>query len=308
MFRDYFGAPQGTRADQQVFQCQGAQWEPWHKPRGATMLMLVALGSGAGGGGGQTAAAGAVRGGGGGGGSGAVARLIIPAFFLPDTLYVNVGKGGRGGAATTIGSAGLRTFVSVTPNSTINAANIVLQSGAAAALPGAAGATGGASAGGAAETISTLALCQLSTMGIASFIAGKVGAAAGAATGAAGGANTLLATSIVPTSGGAGGGTTPAANTEFAGGAQTGVGVFPTLAGGLGGGNPGRGGMRENGVGLLPWLTYGGAGGGTGGAAATLGGDGGNGGVGSGGGGGGGGVTGGRGGDGGDGLVLIVSW
>jgi hypothetical protein len=212
-------------------------------------------------------------GGGGGGGSGAIAKALVPIMSIPRTLFIQAGRGGIGGNAAGNGSAGERSYISIAPNTT--AANIVMRSGNAAATGGAAGSTGGSATAGAAETISTSTLCIWSNFGLQTFIAGKIGAIGGVVGGGAGAANALLTASQM--NGGAGGGTTPAANTNFAGGAQTGAGLLPDITGGTGGGNPGPGsGGYTNPLNVL--FGYGGAGGGTGGAAATVGGAGGNGG------------------------------
>lgn len=291
----------------------GGPWLTWQADPDETMAMFILVGGGGSGAGGFTGAAGAIRGGGGGGGSGAIARGLIPLFTLPSTLYIQPGLGGEGVAALTNGNSGNISYVCVQPN--VTAANVVMQSGAAKAsnTVATAGTVTTAGAGGTAETISTVALCVLASWGLTQFIAGKVGAAAGAVTGAAGLANTLFATSVAPINGGAGGGSTSAANGEFAGGAQTGAGMFPSIAGGISGGNPGHGAGGYSMVGdigsSLILMGYGGAGGATGGGAGTTAGNGGDGGFpGGGGGGGGGGVTGGRGGKGGDGVVYIISW
>lgn len=124
-------------------------------------------------------------------------------------------------------------------------------------------------------------------------------------------------------SGGAGGGGTPTANTNFTGGNITGAGLIPTLSGGAAGGGAGQSGIFWGAAGGIvsadllmasaafsghgPFAMTGGSGGGTNGAAGT-GGAGGDGAFGCGGAGGGGGVTGGAGGRGGSGLVLISAW
>lgn len=299
MFQDIFGFTDSQSSDVQVYTTgSGGSWQVWNRPRGKSMCSMIVIGSGAGGGGGMTGASGTVRGGGAGGGSGAIARCIIPIYFLPDLMYVQVGVGGAGGAATVAGTAGQRSYISAAPNTT--AANIVMQSGAAAATGGAAGSTGGSATAGAAETVSTVTLCILAQAGVLTFIAGKIGAIGGVVGGGVGASNTLQTSSFL--NGGAGGGTTPAANTDFAGGTQTGAGIFPTIAGGVSGGaTHASGGMLLR----SPFMSYGGAGGGT---SQTTAGNGGAGAIGSGGGGGGGGVTGGSGGRGGDGLVIIQSW
>jgi hypothetical protein len=56
-------------------------------PLWATMISILAVGSGAGGGGGFASAAATAAGGGGGGGGAGFARFIGSAKFLPTTLY-----------------------------------------------------------------------------------------------------------------------------------------------------------------------------------------------------------------------------
>lgn len=299
MFNDYFGLPDNTNNDIQIFRySSGGSFQTWNRPRGKSMCSMIVIGAGGGGGGGMTGATGTIRGGGGGGGGGAIARCVIPIFLLPDLMYIQVAQGGNAGTAAGNGGNGARSYISIAPNTT--AANIIMQSGAANAGGGTAGSVAGSAAAGAAETISTAALCLLSQGGIQTFIAGKIGAVGGAVGGAAGSANTILTTHFL--NGGAGGGTTPAANTDFAGGAQTGAGIFPTIAGGVAGAasNASSGFLFER-----PFISYGGAGGGT---AQGQAGKGGYGAIGSGGGGGGGGITGGAGGRGGDGMIIITCW
>jgi len=280
------------------------QFSTWRKPRGKTMAYMLVIGSGGGGGAGFTGATGTVRGGGGGGGSSGWATCLVPLMLLPDTLYLLIPTGGVGGKTSgSGGAAGARGYISIAANTT--AANIVLQSGSAAATGGAAGSAAGSAAAGVAGTISTDVQNLWANLGITKFQSGKIGSIGGVVGGGAGASNTILSSHRL--CGGAGGGTTPAANTNFAGGAQTGAGLFPTIAGGTAGGNPGNG----NGVPLSYWrpfFSYGGVGGGTGGGAGEVGGAGSNGGIGSGGGGGGGGVTFGPGGDGGPGYGLIICW
>lgn len=284
----------------------GTSWQTWQPNPDETMAYIICVGGGGSGAGGFTGSAGAIRGGGGGGGAAGQTRCIIPLMFLPKILYISPGAGGASVAASTNGNPGTLSYVCVAPNTT--AANVIVQSGAARASNTVATAGSGttAGAGGTAETISTVLLCVVGQWGLLQFLAGKAGAAAGAVTGAAGGSNTLY--TVGCSNGGAGGASTPAANTNFAGGAQTGAGIWPTMPGGTAGGNPGSGATGYNNM-FEMILPYGGTGGGTGGTALTVAGNGGDGGFpGGGGGGGGGGVTGGRGGKGGDGCVWIISW
>jgi hypothetical protein len=108
---------------------------------------------------------------------------------------------------------------------------------------------------------------------------------------------TWAATGVFNCGGAGGAGTTSA---DFAGGAITGSGPVPTIAGGLAGSNRGNDGFSK----FLPPAFTGGSGGGS--SNTGVGGAGANGRFGSGGGGGGGGTTGGTGGLGGPGLVIIT--
>jgi hypothetical protein len=281
----------------EFFATGATTFQVWQKPTGCTMVYMLAIGSGSGGAGGQTGGVGNGRTGGGGGGGGAQSRLLIPAFLLPDILFVQVGLGGDGGAANGNGGAGQRSLILRTNAAAAANHNVVLASGNAAA-------TGGAAIGtvGAGETVSAQAQSAYIGMGLFTSVAGPSGSTGGAVGGAAGGNVTQFATSM--TCGGAGGGSTPVANTNNAGGAISALGVYPVISGGIAGGGAGVDGYAT----FLPsFYTAGGSGGGSNGAAG-VGGKGGNAGLCSGGGGGGGGVTGGDGGRGGDGYICIVSW
>jgi hypothetical protein len=60
---------------------------------------------------------GATSNGGNGGGSGGIVRGIIPAFLLPDTIYVLVGKGGAGATASNAaGGAAGRSYIGLQPS------------------------------------------------------------------------------------------------------------------------------------------------------------------------------------------------
>lgn len=269
----------------------------FHKPAGANFINFFLIGAGGGGGGGSTNITGTVRGGGGGGGSGGIVRATIPALLLPDTMYVITGVGGAGGAAGATGvtgGVGGRTLIQAS-----SAANtrIILLSGNNDAGGGVGGSTSAGTGGAAGTAFTTSPFSYLATI-VAS--AGLIGTAAGAVTGATG-VNQTIGSVTHMILGGLGGGTTPAANTDFAGGAHSGGQGYPTIAGGTAAGGRGQDGIRLE----KPLVCFGGTGGGTGGAGAA--GAGGNGIFGSGGGGGGGGITGGAGGRGGDGYALI-SW
>lgn len=281
----------------------------YNVPPSASMLFIVCIGPGGAGGNGHTAVAGTARGGGGGGGSGAISRLLIPAKFLPKTIWMRPGL-----AAHSASLSGQASVVTTYPGSSgggLSAKGLILSANA-----GGNGGNGTVSAGGtagAAGTAATAATATFQNIGMVTWQAGQTGGAGGAHTGAAGTAVVWGGTVVLPISGGAGGGGTPTTNTDFAGGAITGTTItseeplVPTIAGGLataGRGNNGHMYFYDSNRGMI--LT-GGSGGGTAGAAGT-GGRGGDAAYCCGGGGGGGGVTGGTGGAGGPGLIFVWAW
>jgi hypothetical protein len=90
-------------------------WQAWSKPRNAKFIEIFCLGGGAGGG---VATVGTGnRNGGNGGGAGGIVRGIIPAFLLPDNLYILVGKGGAGSTQNnTAGGVGGRSYIGLQPS------------------------------------------------------------------------------------------------------------------------------------------------------------------------------------------------
>ena len=90
-----YPTPQG--ANVQIFQggdpqAAGRAFEKtWVKPQGASFVWFTLIGSGGGNDSGGTFLV--------GGGSGAVTNCMVPAFLIPDSLAVVVGKGGSGGAS-----------------------------------------------------------------------------------------------------------------------------------------------------------------------------------------------------------------
>ena len=77
----------------------------WNKPGNISTVHIFCQGAGGGGAGGQTGIAGTNRSGGGGGGGGSTTRVMVPAVALPNTLWITVGSGGAGGAAS-LGNGG----------------------------------------------------------------------------------------------------------------------------------------------------------------------------------------------------------
>ena len=310
---DLFGDVPMSRADVQIFTAnQFAQsWQTWSKPRGVTNSYMLTIAGGGGGGGGFTRATANNGGGGGGGACSGISRLIIPSFFLPDVLYLQVGQGGIGGSGTGVaGSAGGISYISL--GHSIVAPNLLLAATGTTA-PGGGGAGTGTTAGAAGSVPTIATTTTAHQYGHWFGNVGLIGVAGGfvATTGAVG--NSVTAWTAIPLTPGAGGGGIGTSNTEFAGGAVTTTpavdfgNVSFSAASSIAAGGAGTGGNGSSGFfSWQPFFMTGGAGGGTNNTATA--GSGGNGGVGCGGGGGGSGITGGRGGNGGNGIVMIISW
>ena len=293
---DVFGIPDSQIADVQTFSGTSGVtlgvWVPWVKPRGVSTIWMIAVGGGGGGGAGFTRTAGSAGGGGGGGGSGASAWSVQPAAFVPDSLFIQAGRGGLSTAA------GIASIVAATPyTATTQQSTYLLANGGSAGGTGTGAAVGAAGTAGAVSAATDMRLGILMNHG---FLAGVVGIAGGAVAGAVGG-NTVAVTTGQRNMGGAGG--AGCTTTDFAGGNQIATSLTQVITGAAGGAGVGG----PSGI-WLPNYGYstGGAGGGSfnsgtagaGGAGAYGG---------SGGGGGGAGTTGGAGGRGGDGYVMIIS-
>ena len=274
----------------QVYNSRGTY--TWNKPQGITMVSFFVVGGGGGGGAGGNAGVTVGVTGGGGGGGGAVTKLIIPAIFIPESLFINVGAGG---VSSTAGGA---SFIDVAGGTNVFTTRIVFSDG------GTQGGVGGAAAGtaGPGGAASTTASAIYHNLGIFTSIAGGSGTA-GAGTGTAG---IPLTTNL--TSGGSGG---AGRNSQFGLGTPGTITgnetILPTLS-------PGDRAVTLDGqsgvYSLAPFQSYGGIGA-YGGVrtAGIIGGRGGNGVYGSGGGGGGSSTSaasGGAGGTGGDGFVIIT--
>jgi len=153
----------GQQDNVKIFYASGTTaWQTWQKPRNCKFIWMMCIGAGNGGGGGN------------GGGSGGVVRALFPANVLPDTLFVQPGSG----TGPTIFPAN-RSFVSITPSSTV-VMNLVCVSGAAAA------GTGGPPG---AETIATVTNAGLLSLGNFIAIAGTGATAPLSTTITMGGAN-----------------------------------------------------------------------------------------------------------------------
>lgn len=285
-----------------------SQWQTWRKPRGVKNVYMIGLGGGSSGAvGANTAASNA---GGSGGGSGGQTCVWVPAFFVPDVLYIQCGAGGR--HPTTLVSAqtqqgGGPTYVCIEPSTTLTANMTVLL---------ATGGVGGAVTGGAAATLAGM---PLAGRGYYTFFGGQAGTAGGATQTA--GTNLTFPVTGRISMGGSGGGGSGAA--PGAGGALSVPLGAPyndfflfTYPGGTAASGATPAGAGFSGPVMKNFImNYGGMGGG--GASTTAGGvagDGGGGAPGSGGGGSGGSTTTAgantlaRPGNGGDGFVIIMSW
>jgi hypothetical protein len=264
-------------------------FQTWLKPPGINFVHIITIGAG---GGGSSAAiwqTGVARTGGGGGGSGGMTSAFLPAYLIPDTVYINVGIGGAGGASTNTitanaGVAGTATYAGYYP---VQTAGYILCV-AAGGVGGTAGGIGGAA--GAALTTTSLPISQI---GIRTYIAGQAGTSGGNA-----GAGATTATYRI--TGGGGGSGNNAANAVGSGSSVSMAGeyfsaILPSPAG-------------TNGVKVEDLIRFISAGGPGASSSTTISGsNGGWGGFGSGGGGGSVGPgLGGAGGNGGDGLVIIT--
>ena len=272
-----------------IFYAQSGSWQTWNKPRNAKMIEIFCLGGGAGGA--ITVIGTGARAGGNGGCSSGIVRGIIPAFLLPDSLYILVGKGGAGSTGNnTNGGVGGISYIGLQPSTSEQ--TLICKSSTSTPNNSTTG-----------PTISTVALSAFGNLGLFTAIAGVGASAGGTSTPTQGGSQASLGTSII-TGGGGGGGKTAA--TFAAGGNITSASVILTsqVNGSIADAQNGADGYGT----LIPFCGTGGAGGAGRQGDSGIGGNGGNGWYGCGGGGAGGTttVTGLRGGNGGDGLVIIT--
>lgn len=306
---DTFGIPSSFKGDVQIFTrpctVTNTQFETWRKPRGVSMVNILAIAGGGGGGGGFTRAEGNAGGGGGGGGSSGIGRLTCPAWLLPDVLYIQVGAGGQGvGSGGGTAGSGVSSKVMISSHlASVNSNTLLVAVSTSNAEGGTTGTAAAVGTGGAGGGIAVIADMPLGGLGIFNSIAGQDGAAGGAVAGANGTAITIPVTSALCQGGSGGAGTTAA---DFAGGECTAITDSwlsqQRPATPAAGSNNGSGGPQI----WKPFFSFGGLGGSS--SNTGIGGAGGNGAYGAGGGGGGAGTTGGRGGDGGSGIVIITSW
>ena len=294
-----------SQQDVQIFYAsEGARaYQTWRKPKKCNFVYILSIDGGAGGSSGfRMSAPSQSIPGSSAGGSGSVTRALINAGFVPDILYIKVGKGGAGAERATTGngtsnsgSPGEGSGVFVLPIGSSQ----VSGSQASSYLGGSVVATPNAGAG-------TSQLGNNFLLGLTNIIS-LAGQYASQFAGAFFPGNINPLTSQIVTSGLQGGGMDSSANPAPGGGINASA-VSPLISGGTAGFIGGNG---ENGyTSWKPFFSTGGAGGGASNTAGGQGGDGGAGGIGSGGGSGGssGGGIAGAGGKGGDGIVIIVSF
>src|SRR5574343_1466651 len=82
-------------------------WVTWSRPNGISWIYAMIIASGGGGGKGAGGAATVASG---GGGSGGMSRLLIPAWCLPDLLYIRPGTGGAGSTTSANGTIGTQSY------------------------------------------------------------------------------------------------------------------------------------------------------------------------------------------------------
>jgi hypothetical protein len=287
-----------------------SQWQTWRKPRGVKNVYMIGVGGGSSGAVGDNAAATNV--GGNGGGSGGQTCVWIPAFFVPDVLYVQCGAGGR--QPTTLVSGQLQqgggpTYVAIEPSTTLTANMTVLL------------ANGGQAASVSGGVLATIAGMPLAARGFYTFFAGQAGTSGGFAGNGNGTALTFPTTGLMVMGGaGGGGGGNPTGGVGGSRSVPAGVPIndffLPTQTGGIAAASATPAGAGGSGVIVRNFImNYGGlGGGGASSASGGVAGAGGNGAPGSGGGGSGGSTTVAgantlaRPGNGGDGFVIIMSW
>jgi hypothetical protein len=268
-------------------------WQTWVKPAQYSNFIIYICGGGGGGAYGFGSSSGNYRGGGGGGGGANLLTLNSPSYLLPETLFINVGKGGTGVSTGTFGGTGGITYLSYYP-STTTANTLAFANGGVGG-----GYTGNQPAGGVGGALS---------MNQSIFSLGGNNGSAGTSAGLvsptstnANGTDFSVTTSCIY--GGTGGAGINANNITCYGGNILASNIHPQLDGGEAGGGNGKSGYFIK----KPFTALGGTGGGS--SNTGKGGDGGDGIMGSGGGGGAGGnSSNAKGGNGGNGFVIIIGY
>jgi len=281
---DYQNLPNNSTVDWFMQPTATNEVHTWTKPSGCNFVYMIAVGAGGAGGVGSSGAINTARNGGGSGASGGLQTLLVPAFLIPDTLFIKVGIGGTG-----VGVAGGSTIISAYRVSSVT--EYLLN------------ASGGNSANAFIGGTSTGQVVTSSTLG-------TIGKWQGVSTIAGVNSNIDQTFNFFLTAGAAGGlvfmgASTPGRSILSAYGQTSAVAV---VQGGASVPNAVLGQNDASSGFFIPkrFAFYGGAGGG--GSNNGVGGRGGKGGPGCGGGGGGAGITGGTGGTGGDGFAVIISY
>ena len=291
------------------------RWQTWKKPRGVNWVYMIGVGGGGSGATGRVSAT--TSGGGGGGGSAAQTTVLIPAYLVPDILYIQAGFGAAGPTvAASNGNSGVPSYVCIEPSTVVvpNMTFLLANNGGGGSNGGAAGGSGGA-----AGSASTIANMPLAGRGIWNSLVGQAGTLGGTVTPTAGTNLTPPTTGLMVTGGTGGGGCSATAGA--AGGSITaitgtlGTDFFPLpIPGGAAASGATPATFTPGFISKNYLMNFGGTGGGgcSGSNAAGIAGAGGNGAPGCGGGGGGGpnsvATTVARGGNGGGGFVYIISW
>jgi len=294
-----------SQQDIQIFYAsEGAfAYQTWRKPKKCSFVYVLCIGAGSAGCPGvssnlNTAASSFY-----GGSSGSVSRCLINSSFVPDVLYVKVGKGGIGAGNPNIGGGG-QFGSNVGESSGIFVLPILSSQSSANERNSFIGGNNQSNflAGGNASSLGDNFL-----IGLTNFIStvGKIALV--------GFSNTpfdqFILSSQIVTEGLAGAPVNSTLDTPFNGGSFAATAVSPRIQGGTGGGLVGGNG-DDGYTSWKPFFSTGGAGGGNSYTAGGVAGKGGNGGIGSGGGNGGNANfgTAGAGGNGGDGIVIIISF
>ena len=288
---DYNNIP--ANVDKQVFD-PNPSWQTWRKPKGYTMADILLIGGGGNGGTGFNGSGTIGLSGAGGGASACLLKMQIPFYFIPDTLFLLVGRNTES------------TFLSCSPNTTASNLIGIASAGGSAGSPTAGGAAAPALINTGTTNPRYLSLCNWISIG-------GIAGVAGGTLGATGGGYTMNTQSILnPGTGGAGKNIgTPGSVASFSGGPLTVLDILPSFfknvaqsitgAPGVSGTPPGTGFQQ-----FKPFISYGGLGGCGGSGVGAQGGSRGT--IGSGGGGGGSGNGGAGGGAGGFGLAIITSY
>lgn len=300
-----------SQQDIQIFYAnQGDRtYQTWRKPRKCNYIYILSIDGGGGGCSGFSTILNSNINNTCGGGSGAVGRVLINSSFVPDILYVKVGKGGVGGNGSALGTNSINLGSNGESSGVFCLSNVSSQGNAnqtSSFIGGNTTSQGGTNSSGVAGT-ATSVLNNNFLIGLTNFIslAGRASVGGGIVTQPT---NIDPLTSHIVTAGCAGApydGTT----TTFNGGGVNSSSISPLISGGIGGTTTGGNGANGY-TSWKPFFSTGGAGGGNATTSGGVAGNGGNGGIGSGGGAGGNANfgTSGKGGNGGDGIVIIISF